>query len=726
MSRVALIRIAALGVLVASGFTTAILAIQDSQGPDAAAYAAEQARLDRLGVIAGELYNPKADTAALFTEAAKLCGFSIWNENGEKIFVPKDHPKLGYAITEEEIKWFAQMQKSGNGFKFGSVIEALDVTWKGLGGEGSCGLAVTKMLRKSYQNKNSSVRAWGSFLESANAQNPNRTEAAYASTESVLSPVETLFLLRVATEEMTRHVRAWLKTKEKNLLYASINPSAQMGLVPGWLEDATSAVLMEGADQFISHLEGLVTSATTLAEIEAYKSIAGKINAALAILKVAETYATLKCEFRVLTPGQPLIRTTNRNPGEVRTVQAHWYFDAPAITDWLKDNRWVVHALGIDPDAPHSGHLAGVETDWQIVRDTGGLVQTHVDLSKVLTDSKGVASVDFEGKPQSVDMNRNQVAPVEKVVQLQCTPQTKATSAGQDIVDALTGALGIMRGGLGFATPIIESMYRLKWVGTKGYRLQVRDWVPGETRGNITITVHGYGSTTAGNGNHWVSLDRYIQYENVVMEDMGSPPPPKLNLDPGVSALVRQQAQETYDMMLEASKSRPFILEGPGTCFMAINDLSGGTVEAGDCGPSHTGSNKTSATGRKTRTFKKGDAFTGQIEFDTGFSLTLDLKTMKAVMHVADNLDPVNYHSESDVEGTIVRSDYKGSANLLKEVMIDSRGFQIPITQAEDLGSKKVVFKGSKDIRFHFGPEDRWTGTCHVEFELIRVPKKAP
>ena len=710
----------------AIGGASAIYASQDEQTPEEKAYAAEQPRLDRLGEIAGQLYDPKANTVELLTEAAKLCGFSIWTENGEKIFTPKDHPKLGYAITQEEIKWFALMQKSGNGFQFGSVIDALDVTWKGLGGDGSCGPAVVNMLRKTYQNKNTSVRAWGSFLESANSQNPDRTKAAYASKESVLSPVETLFLLRVVTEEITRPARAWLKSKDKEILYASLDAPAQGGLVPGWLEDATSAVLMEGVDKYVSHLEGLVKSATTLAEIEAYKSVVGKINAGLAILKVAETYATLKCEFRVLTPGQPLIRTTGKNAGEVRTVQAHWYFDAPAITDWLKDNRWVVHALGIDPDAPRSGHLANVETEWQIVRDTGGLVQTHVDLSKVLTDSKGVASVDFEGKPQSVEMNRNQVAPIEKIVQLQCTPQTKATSMGQDVVDALTGALGIFRGGLGFATPIIESMYRLKWVGTKGYKLQVRDWVPGETRGSITITVHGYGSMTTASGNYWVSLDRYVQYENVVMEDVGSPPPPKLNLDPGVSALVRQQAQDTYNVLLEASKSRPFIAEGPGRCFLAINDASGGTAEGGGCGESHAGSNKSSTTGRKTRVFKKGDVFAGQIEFDIGFAVTLDLKKMKAVVQVADQLDEVNYHTESDVEGTVITSDRKGSARLLAEVFSGSQGIEIPITQAEDLGSKKVVFRGSKNIRFHFGPQDRWTGTCTVDFELIRVPKKSP
>ncbi|MBL8736465.1 MAG: hypothetical protein JNL12_08580, partial [Planctomycetes bacterium] len=43
----------------------------------------DTARLARLAAIAASLQDPATDGPALATEAARLCGFVIWNENRE-------------------------------------------------------------------------------------------------------------------------------------------------------------------------------------------------------------------------------------------------------------------------------------------------------------------------------------------------------------------------------------------------------------------------------------------------------------------------------------------------------------------------------------------------------------------------------------------------------------------------------------------------------------------
>jgi hypothetical protein len=709
-------------------------AIQD-QTPEELAYQKEGPRLERLSVIAGQIHDPDANTAELMTEAARLCGFSIWKENREKVFQPTGQPKLGIAITEEEIKWFSLMQKDGQSFTYGSVIDALDVMYHHLGGDGSVGSILKKNFKEAHLGKNPSLRAWNSFLVAANRQNPNQVESTYASPDSRLSPVEVLFLMRVVTEEMCEPLRIWLNKKGSQIPYASTSPHVQMGVAPGFVEDGISAEMMELFDKLVEQIESQTSSLSALDKIAKYKEITGRVNATLMLIKFIETFATLKCDFKVENPGQPLIRTTNRSSGQTRTVDAHWYCDAPALTDWAKDHRWVFHTLGIDPDAPHSGDLKDVETDWQIVRNGNILdvpVQTHVDMSKVKTDDKGVAKVAFEGKPQRMDFNPNQIAPEDKTVQLQVTPQVKSTSMSQDLVDAVTGALGIYKGanggGLGAVTgilsPVIESIYRLKWFGTKGYKLQVRDWIPFETRGSITILIKGFGSTTNSGGHYWEKIDRRIEFHDVVMEDLGSPPPPELKLDPSTPASIRTQMEEAYRTLLEAANRRPIVAEGPGDCFLTVNDGAGVDRTAGSCEVGGIESSESSTIGTLKKTFSAGDLFSGKMDEDIGFAVTLDLNKMEAIVQAEDGVPAVVKRTSSD-SGAIVTTTSDQVVKLLNVITFSSDGLKVPVQRVQGPGTKQALYSGARTgIPFHFGPDGRYNGSYAVVFKLYRVPKK--
>jgi len=119
----------------------------------------DSARVARLSEIARALDDPRSDAVALTTEAARLCGFSIWREDRSKIADPAGAPALKLAVTDTEIREYTEMFRAGHSVALGNLIGAMDVLFKGIGGQGSVGPHLMKWLQSGVLSENASVRA---------------------------------------------------------------------------------------------------------------------------------------------------------------------------------------------------------------------------------------------------------------------------------------------------------------------------------------------------------------------------------------------------------------------------------------------------------------------------------------------------------------------------------------------------------------------------------------
>ncbi|MBZ0153034.1 MAG: hypothetical protein K8J09_16035, partial [Planctomycetes bacterium] len=86
------------------------------QEPPAAAAVApldEGARLNRLVELVGLLQDTNLEAVPLATEAVRLAGFTIWDEDRTPLAEPLGAPRLGLAITDAELRAYATMLREG-------------------------------------------------------------------------------------------------------------------------------------------------------------------------------------------------------------------------------------------------------------------------------------------------------------------------------------------------------------------------------------------------------------------------------------------------------------------------------------------------------------------------------------------------------------------------------------------------------------------------------------
>ncbi len=119
------------------------------------------------------------------------------------------------------------------------------------------------------------------------------------------------------------------------------------------------------------------------------------------------------------------------------------------------------------------------------------MIQTQtgksVNLSKVVTDSNGVASVPIAGKPQFREIDKSTAQQVTKHVLIRVTPQLTSNNV---LMDSFSIAMGIKSGPAGMIGILEGFLNHLKWQGTENFDLTVTDWVPGEVIGNLTVDVN--------------------------------------------------------------------------------------------------------------------------------------------------------------------------------------------------------------------------------------------
>lgn len=708
----------------------AALATPQDPAPDAQAL--QQQRLGRLTAIAIELQDEQSDAVALLTEGVRLCGFALWSEDRTVLAEPTGAPRLGLAITDAEIRWYCDLFRSGGSVALADLIDGLDVHYHALGREGSIAPHVRAFLREDAVTANASARALAGFLDALGVQRAG-AEGRVSGDAVELDAIQTLLLVRVLTEDLATPLRRALAQRgddgDKRVRgdlrdggpIRERRPAIAATRIadgPGWAEDA----YVGGITGLFGELIGETTKLRKFV-----KDGTGRLNALASIAKFIATYAYLTGKVWVEEPGQPLIRTKDTDPGQRRTLVAKFWIDGNKVTDWLKDNRQLAALAGLDLDMPKTGALKGVLTEWDIAQDRRSskshLIQTvrgQPDISKIRTDDNGEARIRVEGTPQRQKLDPLEVLPVDKEVRMVVTPQVKATEMQQDLVDAVTGAIGIHGGGVGFLTPVIETLYRMKWKGGRRFTLQVRDWVPCETICQAELTLRGSGSWFRREAFHRMTIDRVLQFKDLRMQSIGFEMPEML--DPEVlkmmPPLYRKQMEEGMKQLAEAAKKRSYLAEGPGTVSLHIHDRESRGGEVMDCGDDPA-----------TTHFHSWDAdFEGDVTPELlqqmNCNIDIDLNTMNATVRIDGAAMGVQVSTSRDGKGRERRNQIDTPIPMRNFVTFQAphdTAFVVPVKETEVRDMNARNYYGTLSIPFEFGRGFR--GTAIVSFSVTRKLK---
>lgn len=672
----------------------------------------------RFDQIAEQLKDPKVDGVPLLTEALQRCGFVIWNEDRTKLQDPLDNAKLNLAITDAEIRGYLELYRRGDRVSMASLADSFEPIYKELGGTGK----VLNYLGNVYEGlmfvNNRTHRNLSNFLQ-AMGRTHDEIKDAPLSFESQLDPIQALIFVRIISEEL----RFAIKKTTKPTLLASIKPTLQAQEAPGWAEDAFAGGVTGLVGEF---LEGATENTKAL------NNKIGKANALMSFSKFLMTYKFLKGTISVVEPGQPLVRTKDTSAGSRRTVVAKFFIDGTGVTDWMKDNRRMINLLGLDPDMPKTGVLKGAEVSWDIKQNnkyaSKQLIQAVTgtgDLSKQRTNDAGESRVTFEGKPQPKKLDPNKAMPVDKEVPMVISPQVKNVEMQQDLVDAVTGAIGLKDGPSGLAGPIMEMLYRSKWESPTPFTLKVKDWTEGLIIGQCSVEVVGTGHFYTKDASYQHSINRKLVFSDYEVVSLGGADIP--GLDPemlkNIPPAMRKQMEEGLKQAMEMNKQRKFQAAAPGSITFTVNDSAFRQVDMSAC---------TEEWDRAKETWKgsyNSDSPTGTIKPEMfSWAVELDTETKIAKLTFSGMTD--GRHVVIPMVKGGQPKDEPAMFQPLFGITIDPKykqnGFEIPLKETPLRDQTGSNFYGVTKVPFKFGPNDRFSGVIFLDYSITRKnpPKK--
>lgn len=694
---------------------------------------ADAARFSRLDAIAVELQDEASDGVLLFTEAARLAGFSIWSEERKVLAEPLVEPRLFLALTDAEIRAYVQMYRDGHSVELSDLLGGIDVLWHRMGVDASCEPLVTEWRQQAFRTGAPATRGLFALLQSLGAQRGEHA-CIYREGDVELDPLQALLLLRVLTEDILLPLRRTVDAARgdegrERPRGPSLGVDPELPLEwPGWAEDGFVGTVTTLVGKGLEHIGQI----GKLAGDKAAKGL-GYANAVSAVTKCIATYAFLRGEISVEEPGQPLVRTrkgpAESDAGEQRTLVARFWIDGSKVTDWMKDNRPLVALAGLDIDMPKTGALKGIETEWDLKQDRHSskyhLIQTvrnQGDISKVRTDDKGEARIRVEGRPQLVDISKKPCLPVDKKVPMVVWPQVKSTEAQQDLVDAVLGAIGVLGGPEGWLTPVIECLYRTKWKGGRNFTLQVRDWEPADVVAEAEITINASGSRFAREVGVQISLDRSLRFTAVHMAaNEFDLPPFDENMMKFLPKEVREQMLEGRRQMEQMAQHPTFQSQNKGTLALRIRDRESGYGELGECDP---------------RPYDETTSWTVDLVADLAdpaarqrmFHVQLDKPEKRATLQVYAIAEAI-VRSQRRVAGKGVKKDeYQEEMGIFTGIELlppFEQKLVLPLQEVPNVVSGGIDYYGVASVPFRFGPAGgEFRGTAHVSFTIRRRPKE--
>lgn len=702
-------------LLPAIGFGQSQSLLTTVSGRSPLSQAAGPVQSQRLSEIAAALKEGKSDGAALLTEAARLCGFEIWTEDRAKLMDSLVQPGLGLAVTDKEISAYAQMFKRGDRIAMADLVAGFRVIHDEIGDETSMDLYIDRLVRRNLFEGKAAQRNLAAFLQDLASTHDEPGDVPLSMTTN-LDAIQALLVMRVISEELGGGLRKAARQNPETYASARAVPAQDEG--PGWAQDAFAGGITGLWEKVVEKLGTGGQKAT---------NAVGKANALSAISKFIMTYQFLKGEMRLEGRGQPLIRTKDFDAGDERTTVVRFYIDGAGITDWLKDNRKYFHTLGLDLDTPKSGPLAKIETFWEVGQSrkyaTKQLIQAvrgTTNLARLKTDENGEARVTWEGKPQPKKIDPKKAMPVMKSVWISATPQAKSVEMQQDLVDAVMGAMGIRSGPAGMITPIMEMLYRMKWNCPAHFELQVRDWVEGETFGQLTVEARGSGFSYSRENTVKMSIDHTFTISDYEMQVLGGEAMPAIDPETlkRMPPDVRKQMEAGMKQMAELAKRRQFQGMGPGTGTLSINDSSLQQFVEISCGESVVEISNT-WRGAETKTL---EPFMGPFTF----AVTANLESKQAVVNFGGQIEGLHSYRAGRKSG----SD-KTKLTFMDRIEIDpasldkDRNIIVPLKETPLPGQNASNYYGAATIKFKFGPKNMFTGSMIISYSVTRkIPPK--
>src|SRR5688572_4011741 len=231
---------------------------------------ANVARGDRLQEIARLIQDPKNETEALATEAARLCGFVIWTEQREPVAQPLGTPRLGLALTKTELHAYSAMFRSGFRVKFGDVVAMFDYLLQKVGAKESCGPDMLKAMTLGNLTDNPSQELLAAFLNGLALEGSRAAEdqsRLFSFNENpTLDPIQLLILLRCGSEEMRAAAAKYQKKEPLWNFLVSAMPVFQQGLLPPQAEDGFTVVEQFGQGKALEKAMEVAIATQNLAQ----------------------------------------------------------------------------------------------------------------------------------------------------------------------------------------------------------------------------------------------------------------------------------------------------------------------------------------------------------------------------------------------------------------------------------------------------------------------------
>ncbi len=214
-----------------------------------------------------------------------------------------------------------------------------------------------------------------------------------------------------------------------------------------------------------------------------YAQVSGAVSAALALIKFIASGAALETTLDV-EGGEPLMRTTTRQPGERKVLKATAKFN---IGSWsyLNCARIAFNAANTDFNLPNDGPLDGVKVAWSLnigSTDFGtNVIQNSIvqfysldggAITQMKTDKDGKTSIGLEGAPQDHDLDPPLI-PDMKTARVEVRFAINTQKLFSDI---LSGLGAVTSGPWAALTIPLETLSRIPLQG-RARNIQVKDWL---------------------------------------------------------------------------------------------------------------------------------------------------------------------------------------------------------------------------------------------------------
>jgi hypothetical protein len=386
-------------------------------------------------------------------------------------------------------------------------------------------------IRASAESDAPELRFWARFIVALGVHGSSGYDLLGTDIDAAVDALDavqmSLLVNRLVADMMVEAPDAYPGQVGNRLSFAQEDVSqapCQLGNVEGRILSVTGIAGSIGFSQLMDYLrQAGAFSGDVAAKIGLRASW---VNSASAFLQILFAWIAFSPEMNLEPPGQPLVRTKDRTPGEQRVVRLRVLYDAD---NWQFTNclRPILQLAGLDLNQVISqdGPVEGADVAWSIpkgssanindpeTRVTDAIIQYHSgDTGHTITDKDGVARVTVEGVQQHEALPDSSV-PVPKEVQVRAAVALKASNLFDDATSVISNMLC---GGPGavVACAASEMLLRSHLLFSASLTFQVIDWA---LPGGFHITHH----TRVVSSTKGVGID--ITWESILKPPKGAP-----------------------------------------------------------------------------------------------------------------------------------------------------------------------------------------------------------